>query len=377
MKFSSLLENLKQGLFVVGHIASKNVNLPILNNVLIRARKNGLELVATNLEIGIVHNIRGKVEKEGLFTVNSRMIADYVNLLPNKKVEIEEKNNNLIIVCGNHKTKIRGQSADDFPLIPAVDKKLCYRAGIEDFRQALSQVVFAVSASEARLELSGVFFNFKGQTLTLAATDSYRLAEKEILIKPDQDNGVEHSIIVPARTVQEFIRILSGLSETEAESGGKEIKIYISDNQVLFSVDSVEFISRLIEGQYPDYKQIIPARSQTTVVVDKAELSRAVKASALFAKIGINDINLDFPAGKNQVIVSSASSQTGETVINLEAAVKGEDNGIIVNYHYLADGLNNIAGENVKIEIVDNNTPCILRPEKAKDYLYLIMPIKQ
>jgi len=282
-----------------------------------------------------------------------------------------------VIECENYKTKIKGQPADEFPLIPAVDKKNYYSVKIDKFRQALSQVVFAVSASESRLELSGVFFSFNNKKLVLAATDSYRLAEREIDIKAEQNNSEEQSIIVPAKTLQELIRILSGAKEGGEESAEGEIKFYISDNQILFVIDSTELVSRLIEGQYPDYKQIIPASSKTTALVNRTELIRAVKASALFSKTGINDINLDFPSGKNQAVVSSASGQTGESVIELAAAVKGEDNGIIVNCHYLLDGLNNIEGENVKIEVVDNNTPCVLRPEKEKDYLYIIMPIKQ
>jgi len=376
MKFTCLQENLKQGLFVVSHVAGKNINLPILSNVLFKARQGGVKLITTNLEIGIINSVRGKIEKEGIFTVDSKIIADYVSLLPNKKINLEKKDNDLIIECENFKTKIKGQSAEDFPLIPAVERDSYFSVKIEDFKKALSQVVFAVSGSEARQELSGVLFNFNNKKLILAATDSYRLAEKEINLETiTKDN---HNIIVPAKTLQELIRILSGLSENgEAEERGGEIKFSISENQILFVIKSTELVSRLIEGQYPDYKQIIPQTSRTTAIINRAELIRAVKASALFSKSGINDVNLDFPQGKNQLIISSVSGQTGESFINLRSTVKGEDNGIIVNYRYLLDGLNNIEDENIKIEMIDNNTPCLLRPEKVKDYIYIIMPIKQ
>ncbi|MFH1522683.1 MAG: DNA polymerase III subunit beta [Patescibacteria group bacterium] len=378
MEFSSLQENLKGGLFVVGHVAGKNVNLPILNNALVCAKEGGIKIITTNLEIGVTHTIRGKIEKEGSFTVDAKIITEYINLLPNKKVSIIQKDNDLLVECENYKTKVRGQSAEDFPLIPTVDKKDFYSVKIEEFKDSLSRVVFAVSSSESRLELSGVFFGFNNKKLILAATDSYRLAEKEIDLKTVPDNNEDKGIIVPARTLQELIRILSGLREGgDISSDDEEIKFYISDNQILFTVKSTELVSRLIEGQYPDYKQIIPTGSKTISMVNRGELIRAVKASSIFSKTGINDINLDFPKDKNQVIVSSASGQAGENVTKLEARVTGNDNGIIVNYHYLLDGLNNIDGENVKIEIIDNNTPCILRPEKDKDYLYIIMPIKQ
>ncbi len=376
MKISAIQENLKQGLFIVSHIAGKNINLPILNNILIKAKEGNIKLITTNLEIGIVSAVRGKVEKEGSFTVDSKIIADYINLLPNKKINIEQKENKLIIETENYKTKIIGQPAEEFPLIPEVDKKTYYSAKINEFKQILIQTAFAVSANESRLELSGVFFNFNKNILTLAATDSYRLAEKIINVKTNSSGEENKKIIIPAKTLQELIRILSGEQDGGAEYGG-EIKFYLSDNQILFTVGSTELVSRLIEGQYPDYKQIIPVNPKTVTIINRQELIRAVKTSSLFSKTGINDINLDFPKGKKQVVVSSASGQAGENITELEANVVGDDNSVVVNYRFLLDGLNNIEGENIKIEVIDSNTPCILRSEKEDGYLYIIMPIKQ
>lgn len=375
MKFSILKENLNAALFIAGHITGRNINLPILNNVMIEAKEGNIKLISTNLEIGIVHSIRGKVEKEGAFTIDSKMITDYVGLLPNKKIEVERKDNNLVVECENYKTKIHGQSADEYPPIPVIDKDNYYSAKIDEFKKALTQVVFAVSTSETRLELSGVFFGFNSEKLVLAATDSYRLAEKEVSIKNNSKNN-QQNIIVPAKTLQELIRILSSLKEG-GEVGDDEIKFYISDNQILFTVQSTELISRLIEGQYPDYKQIIPTNTKTSAMINRMELVRAVKATSLFSKTSINDVNLDIPKEKNQVVISSTSDQAGESIVSLEASTNGDDNGVVVNYKYLLDGLNNIDGENVKVEVVDNNTPCLLRSEKDKNYLYIIMPIKQ
>jgi len=375
MKIFSLQENLKQGFFIVGHIAGKNINLPILNNIMIKTEDGNIKMLATNLEIGIVTMVRGKIEKEGAYTVDAKIISECINLLPNKKVGLELKDGVLAVDSDNYKVKIRGQSAEEFPLIPEVDKKNYYSAPIEEFKKAVTQVMFAVSLSESRLELSGVMFNFNGAGLTLAATDSYRLAEKNIKIKTN--NREEKKIIVPAKTLQELIRILSGLQASALAVEDQGIKFYLSENQILFTCGSTELVSRLIEGQYPDYQQIIPTTSKTKAISQRAELIRAVKLASLFSKTGINDINLDFPKGKNQVVVSSVSGQTGENVTSLEAKVSGEDNGIVVNYRYLLDGLNNIDSELVRLEIVDGNTPCLLKSDKETDYLYIIMPIKQ
>lgn len=168
------------------------------------------------------------------------------------------------------------------------------------------------------------------------------------------------------------------------DTGSEEIKFYISENQILFSCGPTELVSRLIEGQYPDYEQIIPSNIKTKASISRAEFLRAVKAASLFSKTGINDVNLDFPAGKNSIIVSAISGQAGENVTELSAGTSGSDNSIVINYRYLLDGLNNMGSEFISIELVDGNTPCILRPadpiktgDKKQEYLYIIMPIKQ
>jgi DNA polymerase-3 subunit beta len=380
MRVSTLKENLKNGLYLVGHIAGKNQNLPILNNIMLEAKEGNIKLISTNLEIGIVHNVRGKVEEEGVYTINSKVISDYVGLLPNKKINIiqKEKENELQVECENYKTKIKGQPADDFPLIPTVDKNNSFSVNVGEFKEALSKVVFAVASSESRMELTGVVFVFNGDNLTLAATDSYRLTEKNIKIKNNTNTEEEQKIIIPAKTLQELIRVLTSFKENnEVEENKSEITFYVSDNQILFTIESTEIVSKLIEGQYPDYKQIIPSKPQSTAVVNRSELIRAVKTSSLFSKSGINDINLDFPKEGGKIVVSSTSGETGENIVDIEADVKGEDNGIIVNYSYLIDGLNHINEENVQIEVIDNNTPCIIKPTQEKDYIYIIMPIKQ
>lgn len=375
LKIFSLQENLKQGLALVGHISSKNVNLPILNNVLIKAEEGKIKLTATNLEIGVVSAVRGKIEREGSFTVNSKIISDCINLLPNKKIGLEQKDNDLLVDCENYQAKAKGQSAEEFPLIPEVDRKNYFSAEAEEVKKAISQVIFATALSETRLELSGVLFDFSGGSLTMAATDSYRLAEKKIKIKANSEE--EKKIIVPAKTLQELLRVLSISLDDEVEEKNTEIKFYISENQILFTYGPTELVSRLIEGQYPDYQQIIPNNSQTKISIDRQELIRAVKMASLFSKTGVNDVNLDFPLSKNQVVISSVSGQTGENITNLEAKVSGGDNSIVVNHRYLLEGLNNIEKETVKIEVIDSNTPCIIRPEQDESYLYIIMPIKQ
>jgi len=375
MKFISLQENLKQGLQIVSHVVSKNINLPILNNILVKANKGNIELIATNLEIGIIHQVRGKIEAEGEFTIDSKIITDYINLLPSAKVEIIKNESEIKVECENYKTKINIQEATDFPLLPVVVKDNPFILNLNEFREALSQVLFSVANNETRLELSGVLFVFNDNEIILAGTDSYRLTEKKIKLKNKSSNNFK--IIVPARALQELFRILSSLKEKEDLDSSGEISICLSENQILFSFGGTELVSRLIMGNFPDYTQIIPNNFKTEIKIEKNSLVRAIKASAIFSKTGINDVTIDFKKEENKIFLSSTSSQVGTSSIDLSAEISGEDNSIVVNYRYLIDGLNNIDSQNILLQIVNGNTPCVLKAENDNTYQYIVMPIRQ
>jgi DNA polymerase-3 subunit beta len=372
MKFICLQENLKKGLAAVNHINSKNINLPILNNILIRAEENQIELISTNLEIGVDYQLRGVVEEIGEITIDAKTISDYVNLLPLEKVKFTESENEISLQCSNYKTKIKGESSKEFPLIPVIDKNTYCELNIFELKKALSSVVFAVANNDNRLELSGVMFSFNDKSLTLVATDSYRLAEKKVNIK--NGNISEVKVIVPVKTVQEVLRIISNYSSDIQVIESDLIKIYLADNQILFSLDSVELISRLINGQYPDYKQIIPDKYKTKTEVNRQELIRAIKASSIFSKTGIFDVSLVFKKGL--INIYSSSGQNGESSIDLKAVVSGEDNDININYRYFLDGLNIIESEMIMLQVINNNTPCLLSSADDESYLYVVMPIR-
>jgi len=378
MKIISLQENLKKGISVVSHITSKNVNLPILNNILIKADEGNIDLIATNLEIGIIHSVRGKIEKPGEITIDAKIINEYINFLPQEKITFDIKDENIKIECSNYKTKIKGESAKEFPLLPEIEENNIINISLIEFKKALSQVVFAVSKSESRVELSGILFEFSDNKLFMVATDSYRLAEKTVDINIEKNKNLDENnkIIIPAKTAQEVLRIASNLSD-DLDSSEKKVKLYINENQIVFELDDSKIISRLISGQYPDYKQIIPQKKETEIIVSRQELIRAIKASSIFSKSGINDINISVNAEKKEIIISSLSTQTGESVINLNGEIKGKNNDITLNFRYLLDGLNNVDSDNVRLFIVDNNTPCMIKNEKEDSYLYIVMPIKQ
>ena len=371
MKITCLQENLNKGLFMVSHLAGGTSTLPILNNILLKIEKGVLNIISTNLEIGIQTQIRGKVEKEGSFTIPAQLLSNYVNLLPNDQVTLELEDNQLIIKSKSSKTKIRGISAEEFPLIPKIDKSDAYKVKVEDFKKALQQVIFSVYQEESRPEISGVLFSFnhpKAGEITFVATDSYRLAEKKINFK---EHAKKDNIkaIVPKNTIIELLRILDGEDEF--------LDIYLSENQILFSNDKTELVSRLISGQYPDYQQIIPQNYKTKAVINTENLIKIVKGASLFSQSGINDINLEILPKANKIVISSINNQLGEYNSEVEAEIEGEENKIVFNYRYLLDGLLNIDEDEVKLEAINDASPGILRQVENKDYLYLIMPIKQ
>lgn len=380
MKFSCTRENLSQSLSMVSHITTKNVQLPILNNVLIKTDGKILKFFSTNLEISISALVRGHVEEEGSFTIPSKLFSDYVNLLPNDRVDIElNKDETFHVQCLNHETKIKGSPATDFPLLPKVQANVKFRANAKDLRNAIEEVIFAASPNETRPEISGVLFNFqpKGTSgrLVLAATDSYRLAESTILLHGEGEGG---KIIVPARTAAELMRIL-GMKRDDL-AGGENVEISLGENQIIFNYDNIELVSRVIEGRYPEYTQVIPEAFETEMTIDKDDLSNAVRTAALFSKSGLHDVTIK-GVDNGELLISSADNQVGENKSKIKSDLKGKGNTTTLNYRYLLDGVSRIPSNKVFFRLVDGFSPCVITPGEelvdGRKYLYIVMPIKQ
>ena len=380
MKLSATRENLYQGLAITSRVSSKNVNLPILNNVLLKADAGGLKLISTNLEIAITCHLRGKIEQQGEYTVPSKLFFDYVNLLPNERVDIDLHDDALAIRCAKSKTKIKGLSAAEFPLVPPVSGDINYSVSVSELQQALTQVLFACATNESRPELSGVLLSFHDEAagkgkLVLAATDSYRLAETTMSITGGSSEA--RKVIVPQRTLAELQRIFSVFKDdVEAPPA---VEINITDNQIVCKYGSVELTSRTIEGTYPDYRQIIPTEEKTQVKVDKSELTQAIKTASLFSKTGLYDVEVVLDATNGSVTLLATDSGRGENQASLDGAVIGDDNRITLNFRYLLDGVHAIPTSQVILKVIDGASPCILEPEEMpkEKYQYVVMPIRQ
>lgn len=363
MQFSCTQENLHRALTIVSHLATKNISLPILNNILIHADRGSVRLTATNLEIGVSCLLRGKVESEGSFTVSGKLFSDYVGLLPKDRVDVVLEDKALKITAPGAKTTIRGIPPEEFPLIPQVKRDSTFSVPGSALRSAIARVIFAAASDEARPEISGVLLVVHHKTLTLAATDSYRLAEQLVELPATAKDA---RIILPSRTLQEILRTL----------GDESVEISIDENQALFAYNDVEMTTRLIEGQYPDYTQIIPKEHQTTIEIGREDLVNAVKQASLFCKQGIYDVTLESD-GEKTLTVRAANTQAGEYEKALTAKTTGAPVSIVFNYRYLLDGLGSLTSESAVLELGGPANPGLIRPQGMKQTLYLIMPIRQ
>lgn len=348
---------------------SSRSSLPVLGNILFATDKNRLKLSATNLEVGINYWVGGKIEQEGAITVPARLVSEFVASLPSDTIELEADDAGLTVKTTHYQSHINGIAADEFPVIPHLKTKPVLTLPASEFREALIQVVVAASLDESRPVLAGVYLFIEDKQLYLVATDSYRLAERKLALK--QAPADKLAVIVPARTMQELARILG---ETEGD-----LSIYVADNQIMFEVDTIELTSRLIDGQFPNYRQIIPTKTETGIEIDTAEFSRITKVASLFARENAGGVRLEIKKG-GQVSLVSTASQLGDNTSTADCITLGEDGEISLNTRYLADALAVIKASQVEFAISGKLSACMLRPldDKGKptDYLHIIMPLR-
>lgn len=374
MKGVFLQNNLIKGLEKVVHLAgTSKSSLPILGNILLKMEKGLLYLTSTNLEIAVETLIRGKIEKEGSFTIPASLFFSHVNFLPNEPISLEVIKDEIVLKYKNGETKIKGLSSEEFPIVPKVEKKEKYLVSGLELKKSIKQTIFSCNPSETRPEISGILFSFspENKTLTLVGTDSYRLAEKTIKLK-EASFLKPKKVIIPLKTLQEFLRIIDLPTEEEKE----EVEIFLSESQVLFHFQETSLVSRIVQAEFPNYQEIIPKNFKTKTILERETLIKVIKRIAPFSKTGINDISFEFFPEKSKIVVSSLNNQLGESKTEIEGEIFGERNSLAFNYRYLLDGLTNISSPEFSFEIIDDSSPSVIKPFPEEDFLYLIMPIK-
>ena len=369
MKIVILKKNFKDGLSAVQAGISESNDLPVLKHVLIKTANSKVRLTATNLEIAVSCDITGKIVEEGGVAVPFATLYSICGATESERLELETENNNLLVTTDNYEAKIQGLPESDYPVIPKLENKETY---IEFdpiiLKNSFSQVATAAQMSEIRPEISGLLLDYQLTLLKLAATDSFRLSEKTIYENQIKTNLKSSSkVIIPLKTVHEIGRVF-----------GDEAPIYIhiDPNQILIKNNTTEIISRVIDGTYPDYDQIIPKTMATELTLEKDHLTQAIKLVSSFSG-KINDVHLRLHPDKKVLEVYSHNQYLGENNYLVPVKIKGENfKEVAFNWKYLLDGAKTINSGQLIFGLNGDSKPAILRSPSDASYFYIVMPIK-
>jgi DNA polymerase III subunit beta len=381
MKALCTTDNFKKGNLIAEKIIGKNLTLPILSNILLEAEKGGIKISATNLEIGLIAKVRAKIEKEGKIAVPGRIIAGILSQLDDgSQITVEEKNSTLKMIYNGNSAAIKGMDAKDFPIIPKPESKFLFEINAEEFQKKAGNIIVSVATSDTRQELTGVQVEFGEAKITLAATDSFRLSEA--VIKLSKANMMDdyktyitknQSVIVPARTLLEVIRAVSADDEN--------VKVYLAENQIFFETADALFVSRLIDGKYPEYKQVVPKEFSINIIAKKDELLKAARLAGVFSDSKSREVRLKIEGDKGKIAVFAESVEVGEGSWKVDCQIDAKSNlEVAFNNRFLLDGLNSIATEDIYIGANDSFGPVMLREvadtKSQLDYFHIIMPIR-
>lgn len=396
MKLSCLQENLSRGLATVGRAVATRTTLPITQNVLLSTDRSMLKLSATNLEIAITTWIGAMVEEEGSITVPARLLTEFVASLPSERIDVSMAPGpkSLNLTCARAEAHINGTDVVEFPPIPTVEGGLAAKIDPQVFRTAISQVAFAAATEESRPVLTGVKLELEGTKLTMAAADGFRLAvHNGELLEPVEE---PISIILPARTLIEVNRLL-GEQDTPVE-----MTMTPSKGQVLFRLNSIEVVSQIIQGTFPNYSQLIPQGYQTRSIIDLQELLRAARTASIFARDGSGIIRLQITPGSDdqpepdegqrpgKVVISARAEEMGDHQDEVDTVIEGDESKIAFNSKYLLEVLSVLERGEVALETTSPSSPGVFRPirgekkwqervveERKPDetYVHVVMPM--
>lgn len=377
MKLSCLQENLSKGLAIVGRAVSLRSVLPVLHNILLATDQGQLKLSATDLSTSITCWLGAKVKEEGATTVPARLLVDFVNSLPPEQIDLGlvTRTQTLHLKCARTEANIKVIDAQEFPLIPTAmeDKRITLEP--ETLRQMIEQVTFSAATDESRPILTGVLADFQEGKLTLAAADGFRLSVRSAALSEPVE---PMRVIIPARALQELGRVAA--EEDEAV----EMTIPSARNQVLFHLAGgalggpIEVVSQLIEGNFPDYKQIIPSGYNTRTVVNTKEFLNAAKIALLFARDAANIVRVQMTPGEGEpgsLTLAATAAEVGDNVGQIDATIEGQAMEVAFNGRYLIDILNVIDSAQVVIETSTPSSPGVFRAVGDEDFVHVIMPM--
>jgi DNA polymerase-3 subunit beta len=375
VKITCKQQDLSRGLSVVSHAVSSRSTLPILANILLSTEHGRLKLSATNLEIGINCWIDAEIHEEGTTTVPAKLVTDFVSSLPQSSVDITvpEDSHTINIKSLRSSADIKGMDPSEFPLIPSAEGgETPVILDTALLKEMIAEVAFAAADDDSRPVFTGVHVEVNNEKLTFAAADAFRLA---VRIAPLPGHGEPHdNILIPARTLTELARILPS-------EGTVQMIVTPNRSQVLFHTEQIDLVSRLIEGTFPNYRQIIPKEHTTRAVIETKEFAAAVKSVTPFARDSSNITRVKVSGGGSEgmepgtLTIEATAEDVGNNVSTINAAVDGPEQQIIFNVKYLADVLAVIGTPEVALEVASAARPGVIRPVGPADYTYVIMPM--
>lgn len=367
MKIVCEKKSLHEAIQTVARAVSSRSTLPILNNILVETGENEATLSASDLEIGIRRRLPLIIEEPGSTTIPARLINEVINNLPEAPVTIESDDRELIsITCEKSEYHLHGLPADEFPVIPEISSTISAVLPQNLLRDMIRQTIFATSSDETRAILTGALLSLEETTLRLVATDTHRLALRQGEL-PLRKSSSQSSIIIPARTLNEVGRLLR-------EDEEAEVRIDIADNQVQFQIDQTAILSRLIEGQFPNYERVIPSDYDKVLIIDTALFRNAVRRCAIVAREDANKII--FRSSGNHLTLTADSQRVGRAQEEIPIELEGEPVEIAFNAQYLIDVLNVIDAEQIRFELGGSLNPGTVKPVGGEDYVYVLMPMQ-
>lgn len=361
IKFRVTKEKILAGLQNVQNVVSTRTTLPILSNVLVQAGNKGLELTTTDLDVAVRCTVEAEVSKAGGTTLPARKLFSILKEVPAADIEVEVDDRNAASIrCGSSFYKIMGLPEEEFPRFPQADgKSLKLEQGI--LRDMLRKTAYAVSADETRYVLNGVYLMFKGDKLTVVATDGRRLAlvEREVEVP----KGAEAEMIIPTKAVGELSRLLSDTGDA---------KLSVGDNQIIFNLGSTTLASKLIEGTYPNFRQVIPAEAKERIQLEREAVLGALHRASILASEKAQSVKLNF--GKNTLTITATTPDVGEAKETLPINYKGKEITIAFNPQYMMDPLRNLDADDIFIELTDELSPGVIKANEP--FLYVLMPMR-
>jgi len=367
MKTECVKEKLTAAVVQAEKITGKNLSLAVLGCVFLEASNNTLSIKSTNLDLGIEITIPTKTEREGRVAVPGNILSGFLNNSAyEKNITLETTDTGLLkITTEKTSTTIKSISPDDFPSIPQVSDEQSFKIKGADFVRGLKSVWYSSSISSIKPELSSVLVRCDDDTLVCAATDSFRLAEKKVKLKNQKPF---ESILIPFKNVQEIIRVLDASEE--------EVLFCVTKNQISISYDGVYLTSRVIDGVFPDYHQIIPKENQTEVIVLKDDLIQAFKLANIFSD-KFNQVNMKAEPSTKTFEIKTNNADLGESVNKIDATFKGDDVAVNFNHKYVTDCFGSLSGDSLSLSFNGLNRPLVIRGVGDSSFLYLVMPMNR